>query len=68
MANAKRVRLFSIPLTLLLFQNNAFSADADEGWTIQSRVLSPPAAASQQLNSSLASTPQPNVAASSNYP
>ena len=43
-------------------------AAEDGSWTIDSRSLPPPAAASDALNSALASLPAPNISARSQYP
>ena len=54
-------------LALALLTNMKTLAQ-DQGWSIESRSLMPPAAASEQLRNSLANTPQPNVAVSSQAP
>ena len=65
MSSFYRAKLFLPILALLLFQ---ISAQAAEEWTIQSRNLPAPAAASDALSSAIARIPQPNVATSSFSP
>lgn len=61
----KIVRLLTVAIFPMFFHSSVLAA---EEWTIESRSLPAPAAASDALSSSLASIPQPNVAASSVHP
>lgn len=65
MTTLKFAKLLLANLALVLCQPAAFAAEA---WTIQGLIVPAPAAASDELSSSLASIPQPNVASSSLSP
>ena len=58
MINCNHFRLFLVASALLLSSSNLYAADGSD-WNIVSRLLPPPAAASEALSSSIASTPQP---------